>query len=230
MGIDVVLAVPPPLQRLAQQIAPLGEDGDLCCPTFDLLAHLQITPQTVPNEPYLHVDPDLRADWAGRLPTSGRQRIGIAWTQGPCHPSEFTRSVPLNEFLQLVKNTDCDLISLQKQDVRQANDRGVWTFAIEDFADVAAIGSLMDRVIAIDTAAIHAIGAIGHPNAAVLLPYVANWKWLGQPNVWYPHIQRCQQTAPGDWSSAFEMLQCAPLGEARHSRCGDHGIAGRATL
>ena len=206
IGIEVVLAVPPPLHRLAQQLAPLGEDGDLCCPTFDLLAHLQVTPQTVPHEPYLSVDPDLRAAWAGRLPHSGRQRIGITWRQGPCHPSDFFRSVPLDDFLRLLAAPDCDIFSLQKQGRGEARVRGVHVVELEDFADVVALASLMDEVVSIDTAAIHAVGATGHKNAAVLLPYSTNWKWLGTPSPWYPHVRRCQQLTASDWAHAFKML------------------------
>jgi hypothetical protein len=207
MGIDAVLAVPPPLRRLAQQVAPLGEDGDLCCPTFDLLAHLRVTPQTVPSKPYLSVDPGLQADWAGRLPQSDRPWIGIAWRQGPCHPADFFRSIPLGDFLRLLKADDCDVFSLQRQGRGEARLHGVHVPDFEDFADVVAIASLMDEIVSIDTAAIHAVGATGHKNASVLLPYSANWKWLGTPSPWYPHVRRCQQlSANGDWAHAFEML------------------------
>src|SRR5262245_55210085 len=50
MGIEVRLAVPSPLHRLLSQLAPIGGDGDLCCPFFDLMRNLQQTMDTVPGK------------------------------------------------------------------------------------------------------------------------------------------------------------------------------------
>lgn len=208
MGIEVVLSVPPPLQRLASQVAPLSETGDLCCPMFDLMVNLKQTPATVPHASYLTVDPLLRRQWAERLPVNGRRRIGITWTQGRWHTRDFQRSLPLDLFLQLLAAPDANVFSLQQQGRDEARARGVIAFEFTDFADVAALGALMDVVVSIDTAAVHAVAATGYGKAIVVLPYLSSWRWLGS-NVWYPQVRRAQQTSPGDWASAFrEIKQC----------------------
>jgi hypothetical protein len=210
MGIDVVLAVPQPLHRLLSQLAPLGDDGDYCCPFFDLMVNLQQTAATVPGQPYLRADPLLRQDWLRKLPASTAAHVGIAWKAAtPNIPRTFQRNVPLEEFLELIDARDAVLVSLQPDDAEEARRLGVVVPYYEDFADVAAVASLMDQVVAIDVAAINVAGAIGHPNCTVLLPHLASWRWLG-PHVWYPHVHRAQQTAPGDWASAFAKIRGRP--------------------
>lgn len=222
-GIDVVLAVPPALHRLLRQLAPIGRDGDLCCPFFDVMLHLG---PTVPSGAVLQADPALRADWAGKLEagapgeaTSGElargtdslphpRRIGVAWKAGrPEHIRDFKRSMWVGAFVRelCAHGHNGHLVALQPNDCDEARELGITVPDYTDFADVAAVASLMDEIVCTDVAAINVAGAIGHPNAHVLLPYVSSWRWLGA-NVWYPHVHRCQQTAPGDWASAFAQL------------------------
>jgi hypothetical protein len=95
--------------------------------------------------------------------------------------------------------------SLQPQHRHSALMRNIRVLDISDFADVAALASLMDVVVSVDTAAAHVVGAIDHPNAYVLLPYAATWRWVG--NHWYPRLKLCQQNFPGDWESAFAQIR-----------------------
>jgi ADP-heptose:LPS heptosyltransferase len=77
---------------------------------------------------------------------------------------------------------------------------GVAVPDFEDFADVAALASLMDEVVSIDTAALHVAGAIGHHDVTALLPFAPCWRWhCGSP--WYPQIKLCRQKIPGDVSA-----------------------------
>ena len=76
----------------------------------------------------------------------------------------------------------------------------------EDFADCAALVSLLDEIVTVDTAAAHVAGAIGHPNVTVLLSYWASWRWEGG-SPFYPWFKLCRQAAPGDWNSALAQLK-----------------------
>lgn len=70
----------------------------------------------------------------------------------------------------------------------------------KNVADVAAIASLMDEVVAVDTLALNVAGAICHPRVTALLPLNCNWKWhCGSP--WYPLIKLRRQRRAEDWSS-----------------------------
>jgi len=80
------------------------------------------------------------------------------------------------------------LYSLQAHDREAAEAHGVAAPRYGDFADVAAVASLMNKVVSIDTAALHVAGAIGHPDVTALLPPVPCWRWHNG-NPWYPNIK-----------------------------------------
>jgi hypothetical protein len=204
----VYLEVPAPLARLAKQFGSVEIDETIkyAAPMFDAVAVLGPTVETIPPPPYLRPDAALAALWANRIGNGGRRRIGITWsvklTSEHEHPNA-KREIALDELIKHLP--DCELYSLQTQDREQANERGVHAFEFEDFADVAALVSLMDVVVSIDTAALHVAGALAHPHTFALLPYAATWRWLH--GNWYPRVNLCKQTSPGDWSSTFSQLR-----------------------
>jgi len=212
----VGLEMPSPLSCLASQLAPVIDDEidekqfRYACTLFDLMEVLQVDVKTVPPPPYLRSEPILRSKWMRRIDRYGhgqRQRIGIAWSvklgSKHEHPNA-RREISLDKFLELLP-FDGELYSLQIQEQEEANVRGIHTLGISDFADVCAIISCMDRVVSVDTAALHIAGAIGHPATFALLPFAATWRWLNG-NVWYPGMKLCQQESPGDWRSAFGKI------------------------
>lgn len=206
MGINVALAMPPQLKRLAVQLAPIVTRRDLTerdvgCFTFDMFRHVAITP--LPQAPYLKPDPELRWAWHTRLAGERRTKVGIAWSSTSRYAAN--RNLLLPDFLELLDADDCALFSLQKNDGDVARAHGVEAFAFQDFADLAAFICEMDRIVTIDTAALHVAGAVGHYDAAAVLPFAWCWRWAcGAP--WYPKIKLCRQAVAGDWSSAFAMV------------------------
>jgi hypothetical protein len=205
MGIEVALAVPSALHRLLEPLAPIDSKGDICCPIYDVLLYLQHDMKQIPSTPYLKVDQELRNHWSIELPFNGAKTIGIAWKTGP-HDNEFNRIIPLEEFVSLLNMPDATLYALHPNDREQAIKFGVVVPEYDDFADVAAVASLMDMIVCADVAAIHVAGAIGHLNSYVMLPYLSSWRWISG-NVWYPDVKLCRQTSPGDWASAFSQLE-----------------------
>jgi hypothetical protein len=202
MGAQVTLHVPPELARLGNQLAPLGHDADFYCPAMSLLHLLRQTPDNIPRVPYLTPDHHLVAHWECGLGPKTRRRVGIAWAVGNINSGDYERSVPLEMFVDAL-GEEAELFSLQAQDADKAHALDVTAFEFEDFADCAALMSLMDEVVTIDTAALHLAGAIGHPRITAMLPYWSSWRWLAP---WYPGVRFCQQDAPGDWASAFAKL------------------------
>ena len=79
---------------------------------------------------------------------------------------------------------DAELYSLQAQSADEAQAFGVQITELEDFADCAALASLMDEVICVDTAALHVAGAIGHQRVTALLSHWVSWRWRDNP--FYP--------------------------------------------
>jgi hypothetical protein len=145
--------------------------------------------------------PALRAHWSKQIK---RPAVGIAWSS--IRDVNYWRSVPLGEFLGLLPvPPDWSIVSLQTLEQDAARELGVVTPAIQDFADMAAIASLMDEIVSIDTATLHLAGAIGHPNAFGVMPHVMCWRWLNG-NPWHPVLKLCPQRTVGDWPSAFAQI------------------------
>jgi ADP-heptose:LPS heptosyltransferase len=75
---------------------------------------------------------------------------------------------------------------------------------LRDFADTAAIISLLDVVISVDTAVAHLAGALGRP-VMILLPYAADFRWMRDrdDSPWYPGAKLLRQPAFADWDSVI---------------------------
>src|SRR6185437_8181658 len=78
---------------------------------------------------------------------------------------------------------------------------------LRDFADTAAIISLLDVVISVDTAVAHLAGALGKP-VMILLPYAADFRWMraSDDSPWYPDAKLFRQPAFGDWNSVIARV------------------------
>jgi len=140
-------------------------------------------------------------------------RIGIAWSGNPKHTNDPNRSIALKEFLPLL-SAGVEIVSLQR-DVREA-DREVlkatpqildFVSEVKDFADTAALVSLLDLVVSVDTAPVHLAGALGKP-VWVLLPFAADWRWLldREDSPWYPTARLFRQPAIGDWDRVIRRV------------------------
>ena len=79
---------------------------------------------------------------------------------------------------------------------------------LESFADTAALVAQLDLVISVDTSVAHLAGSLGKP-VWILLPYVADWRWLTDRAdlPWYPTrapvpARRIAQMGAGDGRAA----------------------------
>jgi hypothetical protein len=198
MGAEVMLQVPRELERLAAQFAPVTRefaDADYVCSLLLLLQLFAATPETISSAPYLKVDPKLADKWRNRL--DGKRKIGVAWSVRTNHEDDYPRPCPLEQFVKALGN---NLVSVQQQGAVEAYALGVVSFRFDDFADCAALMSVLDEIVTIDTAAAHLAGAIGHPRITLLLSHWSSWRWLLPL---YENVRICQQDSPGDWEGAF---------------------------
>ena len=78
---------------------------------------------------------------------------------------------------------------------------------LADFIDTAAVISLLDVVVSVDTAVAHLAGALGKP-VVILLPHAADFRWLrdASDTPWYPTAKLLRQPAFGDWDSVIGRL------------------------
>src|SRR6202035_2371240 len=91
------------------------------------------------------------------------------------------------------------------------------TKPFRDFADTAALISLLDVVISVDTAVAHVAGALGKP-LWLLLPFVADFRWLRERHdtPWYPTARLFRQQRFADWQSVIDCVRVSlgPLSDA----------------
>jgi hypothetical protein len=201
MDVDVSLMVPTELRALAQQVAPIwdGKPVDYFLPILSLPFALGITPDDIPGNPHY---PSVDRRWQWCLNPGNRRKVGVAWSVGVTIDGDYPRSVPLVDLLPAI-GSDADVYSIQRQGTEEASALGVQAFEFDDFADCAVLMSQMDEIIAVDTAAAHLAGSIGHPSVTVLLPWWHSWRWV---DGLYPSFRLLRQASPGDWQSALAQL------------------------
>src|SRR6185312_13532409 len=188
-GAKVLFAPQRPLRRLMQTLDPRVQIVDLeePLPEFDLHCPLMSLPLatsvgTIPCERrYLQADRESASAWRTKLGPRTRPLIGVTWS-GSSKPDQ-SRSIALRTFSTLFEQRHCQFVSLQKdvcdEDRRLLEASGVVHLrdALGDFSDTAAVCSLMDLVISVDTALAHLAGALGLP-VYLLLPHVPDWRWM----------------------------------------------------
>jgi tetratricopeptide (TPR) repeat protein len=223
----VILEVPAQLTALFARvpgpasIIPRGAklpDFDCHCPLASLPLAFKTRLDTIPAAmPYLSAAEERLAKWRARLPSAGRRRVGVVWAGSPKFKGDQTRSIGFARLSPLLSLAGIEFFSLQK-DLRPGDREAMQAYpqlthlgdAIEDFADTAAIISLLDLVIGSDTSVVHLVGALGKP-IWILLQYAADWRWLldRSDNPWYPTARLFRQPVSGDWASVIEAVQAA---------------------
>lgn len=187
---------------------------DVQCALLSLPRIFQTSLATLPAQapdmaaPNAHV-----ASWEARLGPKTATRVGVVWAGNANHPNDRFRSMDVKRLAPLL-DCGCQLFSLQK-DLRHGEQRwldkqGVRHFGPEigDFADTAALISLMDVVISVDTSVAHLSGAMGK-QAWVLLPFIdADWRWMldRDDSPWYPTVRLFRQSATEDWDGVIARV------------------------
>jgi tetratricopeptide (TPR) repeat protein len=193
---------------------------DIHCPLMSLPLVFATTLASIPDlVPYLTVDPFALQEWQERLGEPVRRRIGLVWAGSREHTNDYKRSIPLARLLPLLA-LDAEFHCLQKlvlpEDKAVLLKRGVFCHEeeLDDFSDTAALVSLMDLVISVDTAVAHVAGALGKP-VWMLLPFSPDFRWLTErtDTPWYRSVRLFRQGRLDDWdgvvSRVLEALSAA---------------------
>ena len=152
------------------------------------------------------------------------------------HANDRNRSVDLKLLAPLLALDGISFVSIQRDLrgddaallARHANVTHVGG-DLADMTDTAAVMTLVDLVIAVDTSVVHLAGAMGRP-AWVMLPFAPDWRWglardpekwepiFGQDraqnkssdhSAWYPQTRLFRQPALGDWPSVIAQVRDA---------------------
>ena len=172
------------------------------------LAHIfQTTPENIPNSSYIFPPEEIPRHCI--LPARENFRIGIVWGSDKNNIKLYKyKSCPVEFFISLLELPGFSFYSLQVGE--EPSDPRIHNLSplINDFLDTASFISQLDLVITVDTAVAHLAGAMGK-QVWVLLPYVADWRWLldRQDSPWYPTMRLFRQTTRGDWEGVFTQVK-----------------------
>ena len=225
LGAQVILEVQPPLEALLSDIGGISRivgqgkplpDFDLHCPLLSLPLAFRTELDTVPaGVPYLAAPPSYLAKWRDRLGQPASPRVGIAWAGSPTNRNDRNRSIALDRFLSLLPAAGVEFVSLQK-DMGATECELLGTSAqiihvgddLDDFADTAAVISLLDLVISVDTSVAHLAGAMARP-LWLLLPFAPDFRWMldREDSPWYPSARLFRQAGIGDWDDVLARLR-----------------------
>jgi tetratricopeptide (TPR) repeat protein len=223
-GARVVLQAQRPLLPLLNSLAGVGVliAQDEAPPAFDLHLPLMSLPlalgtrlETIPAPAsYLAADPARIEAWTKRLGPRARPRIGLVWSGRAEHRNDRHRSLPLARLLDALP-PDFDYVSLQ-QEVRPSDLETLASHAevrhfgseLKDFADTAALVSLMDVVVTVDTSLAHLAGALGRDTRLLLSRIGQDWRWLtGRSDApWYPATRLYRQGEDRDWAGPLAAV------------------------
>ena len=187
---------------------------DLHCPLLSLPLAFGTEPATIPaGVPYLKAPAARVAHWRDRLPP-GSLRAGFVWSGSRAHKNDANRSIALSPFEPLFANLPFACFSLQHE-MRDADREVLQRLPnlidlgpeLSDFAETAAVISLLDAVVSVDTAVAHLAGALGKP-VVILLPHAADFRWMRDRDdtPWYRSAKLVRQPAFGDWDGAIGRL------------------------
>ena len=233
-GGRVVLEVQPELHRLLAHVpgpevvvargVPLPEFS-WHCPLPSLPFAFRTKPTTIPAKvPYVSIALDCSVGVA-----NGPLGVGLVWASKPTRKGNRIRSLPHFSLLAPILEIDqVKFVSLQKgpaaaQSLNSTQGSRLIDLALSfrDFLDTATAIHELDLVISCDTAVIHLAGAMGKP-VWVLLPYVADWKWLlnRDDSPWYPTARLFRQPTLGAWAPTIERVAV----ELRRLVAGDRSV------
>ena len=182
----------------------------------------QTTLETVPlNVPYLSVNETKSAWWKSwlnqHIPAENK-RVGLVWAGDPIHSNDVNRSIRFSELAVLAGIKNVTFVSLQLSEKAQReleNCPEGLTISnaapfIQDFTDSAALLSVLDVLITVDSAPAHLAGALDLP-VWTLVTKIPDWRWLleREDSVWYKSTRLFRQLERGDWASVLKNVKVA---------------------
>lgn len=222
-GARVVLEVNSESLSLVRRCSGFDElvDQGSLPPAFDVHCELMSLPMVMGLRldhlpglvPYLSADSRRVAKWRKRLGKLPRPLVALVWAGRPTHPNDSNRSMVLADFAPLAR-PDVTFLALQKgpkaaeaQNPPAGMNVLALDDAIKDFEDSAAILSIADLLISVDSSPVHLAGALGRP-VWTLLPFLPDWRWLlGRDDTpWYPSMRLFRQQSPGDWAGVIARM------------------------
>ena len=139
--------------------------------------------------------------------------VGV-WRGDSKRKNDANRSVKLETLIPLIARKEIRFAALQKgvtegeyRELVRHDNVIAFDQELESFDDAAAVVSVLDAVISVDSAPAHLSGALGK-TTWVLLPYCPDWRWqLARSDCpWYPSARLFRQGSSGDWAGVIHAV------------------------
>ena len=164
--------------------------------------------------PYLTAKPGAAPaevrEWIEREHIRGQRVLGLVWAGSSTHPGDWARSIPADELAPLAEVPGVSWLSLQIGE--RANDAPWFEVRrvhehVTDFRTSAAIASLLDGVVTVDTSTAHLAGALALPTWT-LLPPVPDYRWQLErlDTDLYPTMRLWRRGATESWRTVLERV------------------------
>ncbi len=207
-------------KNVPDEIRRIGVDAEV--PIGSLPLHFRRSLSEFPRHSgYLKADPERISAWRSRLDALGPGlKIGISWQGGTHATRSPLRSIPLHEWLPILRMSGLQFVSLQyTRDAPQAvaalgQEHGVdvahWPEAIADYDETAALVCALDLTISVCTALAHLAGALGRP-VWVMVPSNPEWRYGNAVETmpWYPAARLFRQAAHQTWTEVIAAVRAA---------------------
>lgn len=222
LGASVVFEVQPELETFlaantrADRVvtSPLAEGVDYQLPLMSVPRLLKSELSDIPTagDPY-RADPKKIVSWRERIAAGVQPRIGVVWAGNPARDGDRRRSLPLKPLLEAIPDR-YQLIALQRHispaDRQFAVASGrieLHDERLEDFSDTAALCSIVDLVVTVDTSVAHLAGVM-KKETLLLLERVPAWRWFldRSDSPWYPSMRLLRQPSSDNWPAVLEEL------------------------
>lgn len=218
-GATVILAVREPLAKLLTSVPGVAAvvTPGAALPRFDFHLPLMSLPHVLAtrmnNIPaphgYVGADPAVVEAWRHRLGRMPGLTVGLVWAGASGYSVDQRRSIAFDQFNQLADVAGVRFVSLQKHAAGDGPSPGRlptqdFTAELDDFSATAALVTVLDLVISVDTAVAHLAGALGKP-VWILSRFDNDWRWFRDrdDSPWYPSARIFRQPSRGDWASVL---------------------------
>ena len=223
LGARVLVEVPVAVRPLVESIPGVAKvvakglklpDFDFHIPLLSLPRAFKTTMETIPNQvPYFKIDESRLEKWRPVISRNAPGlKVGLVW--GGNQKPDPKRSVKLKDLAPFAEIPNVSWFSLQTAEPREElKDAPAGLNLIDvgkdlkDFADTAAVMSLLDLVVTIDTASAHLAGAMA-AKTWTMIPHAPDWRWLmeGDRSPWYPTMRLFRQRVPNDWGPTIAEI------------------------
>jgi tetratricopeptide (TPR) repeat protein len=221
-GARVLLQVQPELKSLMS-----GLNGIASCyargeelPRYDVHCPLGSLPFALKRDtlgatvPYLRAPERRLAQWRPRVEALPGRRVALCWAGNPNQANDINRSMTARFLEPLLGMDGISFIGIQ-HDLREGDAEWMTRHPrlshfggeLTDMADTAALMTLADLTITVDTSVLNLAGAMGLP-AWGMLTFSPDWRWMsqGESCPWYPQLKLFRQPSRGDWQDVIARV------------------------